>query len=54
MIFVVLVFGFCVCAEVFTIILVEDFPLSAGLFCIFGVSEIVVVSFLSSLSEAFI
>ena len=44
----------CVCVEVFVIILVENFPLSAGLSSIVGVSEVVVVSFLSSLSEAFI
>ena len=50
--FLFLVGGVCVCPQVFVIILVENFPLSAGLFCINGVSE--VVSFLSSLSEAFI
>ena len=44
----------CVCAVVFVIILVENFPLSAGLLCVVGVSEVVIVSFLSSLSEAFI
>ena len=40
--------------QFFLIILVENFPLFAGLLCIVGVSEVVVVSFLSSLSEAFI
>ena len=44
----------CVCAKVLVIILVENFPLSVWLFWIVGVSEVVVVSFLSRLSKAFI